>query len=183
MSNKTTSRQYAATLLDRLISLDDTLTAAYFELGQILSAIEHGKLWDVLEYQSFAHLVEEELSFTSGTAGKYLHTYRHFKRLKYTKAEAIDLIREFSFTRIAEYLPNATMKVGSRAVRTQIDKNLANKRQLNFTVNAKEYEIVQRALRSHGAGQSEGGRWEHSTEAFVACMRDSLAVPKLKAVS
>lgn len=181
--SKLTTRQYAEKLLDRLIELDDTMTAAYYELGQILSAIEHGKLWEILEYQSMAHLVEEELSFTSNTASKYWHTYRHFKRLKYTKLEAIGLIREFSFTRIAEYLPNAQAKVGTRAVRTQIEKILANHRQLNFTVNAEQYEVVQRALRKHGASKSDAGRWEHSSEAFVDIMKEAARKPQLKAVS
>lgn len=176
-------KEYAANLLDRLISLDDQVTGAFFEMGQILSAVEHGKLWDQLGYQSFAHLVEEEMSFTSGTAGKYLHTYRHFKRLGYKKTEALDLIREFSFTRVAEYLAQAKDKVGKRAVANAIAKNLENKKQLNFTVNAEQYETVKRALRAHGAEQSEGGRWDHSSDAFVDIMKDAARRPKLKAVS
>jgi hypothetical protein len=177
-----TPHQYATTLLDRLIDLDDLVTGAFYEMGQILSAIEHGKLWDVLGYESFAHLIEEEMSFTSGTAGKYYHTYRHFKRLHYTKVEAIALIREFSFTRIAEYIPNATVKVGRRAIRNKIDELLANKRQINFTVNADEYEMISRVFKAHGAEISDNGRWMHSTEAFVTTMREADR-PKLKAVS
>lgn len=123
------------------------------------------------------------MSFTSGTAGKYYHTYRHFKRLGYNKTDAIDLIQTFSFTRVAEYLAQAKEKVGKRAVANAIQKNLENKRQINFTVNAEEYELVKRALRKHGAGQSENGRWEHSTEAFVSIMKGEARKPKLKAVS
>jgi hypothetical protein len=122
------------------------------------------------------------MSFTSGTAGKYLHTYRHFKRLGYNKLDALDLIKSFSFTRVAEYLAQAKEKVGKRAVANAIQKNLENKRQINFTVNAEEYELVQRALRRHGATQSDHGRWEHSTEAFVDIVRGAAAKPRLKAV-
>ena len=178
-----TQEQYAVNLLDRLISLDEQVTGAFYEMGQILSAIEHGKLWDMLGYQSFGHLVEEEMSFTSGTAGKYLHTYRHFKRLGYNKSEALGLIRDFSFTRVAEYLAKAKEKVGKRAVGNAIQKILENKHQINFTVNAKEYDLVQRALRKHGAEISENGRWQGSTEAFVDIIKDAARRPVLKAVS
>lgn len=138
----------------------------------------------MLGYQSFAHLVEEEMSFTSGTAGKYLHTYRHFKRLGYNKTDALDLIKTFSFTRVAEYMAQAQAKVGKRAVANAIQKNLENKRQINFTVNKEEYALVNRVLRQHGAAQSESGRWEHSTEAFIDVLRDAdkPVKPRLKAV-
>jgi hypothetical protein len=175
-------KQYATNLLDRLISLDEQVTGAFFEMGQILSAIEHSKIWDILGYESFAHLVEEEMSFTSGTAGKYYHTYRHFKRLGYNKSEALGLIKTFSFTRVAEYLSQAQTKVGTRAVGNAIKKILENKRQINFTVNKEQYEVINRVLRQHGAKQSEGGRWEHSTEAFVDAMKTA-EKPKLKAVA
>ena len=175
-------KQYAASLLDRLRSLDDQVTGAFFEMGQILSGIEHGKLWELIGYESFGHLVVEEMSFTAGTAGKYLHTYRHFKRLGYNKTEAIDLIQSFSFTRVTEYLANAQAKVGKRAVANAIDKILANKRQINFTVNAEQYELIERVLQQNGASQSDFGRWEHSTEAFVRVISKAER-PKLKVVA
>jgi len=170
----TSARVYATNLLDRLIKLDDEVTGAFFEMGQILSALEHGKLWDILGYQSFAHLVEEEMSFTSGTAGKYLHTYRHFKRLGYNKSESLELIRSFSFTRVAEWAAKATQKVGKRAVGNAIQKILENKHQINFTCNKQEYEDVKRVLKEHGASVDEStGRWTGSTVAFVDVIREA----------
>ena len=176
-------KQYAVNLLDRLISLDDQVTGAFFEMGQILSAIEHGKLWEMVGYESFAHLVEEEMSFTSGTAGKYLHTYRHFKRLGYNKTEALDLIRSFSFTRVSEWAAKAKVKVSKRAVGKAIQKILENKHQINFTVNKEEYEMINRVLRAYGAEQNESGRWMNSTPAFVDAMALAERKPQLKAVS
>jgi len=175
-------RQYAENLLDRLISLDEQTTGAFFEMGQIMSSIEHGKLWEILGYQSFGHMITEEMSFTSGTALKYLHTYRHFKRLGYNKTEALNLIYEFSFTRVSEYLPNAKTKVGVRAVGNAIEALLKNKRQINFTVNAEQYEIVKRALEAHGASKQDSGRWDNSTEAFIDCMRAATPATKLRSV-
>jgi hypothetical protein len=178
-----TTKQYAENLLDRLISLDDQMTSAFFEMGQILSAIEHGKLYEILGYESFAHLIEEEMSFTSGTAGKYFHTYRHFKRLGYNKTEALAMIKDFSFTRVAEYVSQATTKVSKRAVANAIQRNLDNKRQINFTVNAEEYELVQQALHKNGADITDTGRWLHSSEAFIGIIKDAARKPQLKAVS
>lgn len=176
-------KQYARNLLDRLVSLDDQMTSAYYEMGQVLSAIEHGKLYDTLGYESFAGLIEEEMSFTAGTAGKYLHTYRHFKRLHYTKLEALGLIKEFSFTRVAEYIAQAKTKVGHRAVKTAIQKNLENKRQVNFTVNKQDFELVQKVLRQHGASELDSGRWSASSDAFMDIIVQAAATPpKLQAV-
>jgi hypothetical protein len=122
------------------------------------------------------------MSFTAGTAGKYYHTYRHMKRLGYTKVESLDLIRSFSFTRIAEWSAKAKVKVGKRAVGNAIEKILENKHQINFTVNKEEYELINRVLKAYGAEQSESGRWLNSTPAFVDAM--ALAEkPRLRAVS
>jgi hypothetical protein len=177
-------KEYAGNLLDRLISLDEQVAGAFYEMGQLLSAIEHGKLWDILGYQSFAHLIEEELSFTSGTAGKYYHTYRHFKRLGYTKVESLGLISEFSFSRVAEYVAQASTKVGKRAVSNAIDVLLANKRQVNFTVSGDDYELVSRALRKNGAHEApETGRMLGATPAFMTIIKEAARKPALKAVS
>lgn len=177
-----TSKQYAGRMLDRLVDLDQEVTGAFYEMGQILSSLEHGKLWDLLGYESFTHLVNEEMSFTSGTAGKYLHTYRHFKRLGYNKTDSLDLIRSFSFTRVAEWAAKAPQKVGKRAVGNAIKRNLENRRQINFSVNAEEYARVQRALRKHGAVRTETGRWENSSEAFLDIINGDGNKPLLKAV-
>lgn len=175
-------KEYAGNLLDRLVSLDEQVTGAFYEMGQLLSAIEHGKLWEILGYESFSHLIEEELSYMSGTAGKYLHTYRHFKRLHYTKVEALAMISEFSFTRVAEYICQASTKVGQRAIRNAIQVNLDNKKQINFTVNKAEHELVKRVLRAHGAVESDSGRWESSTSAFMDIVKEASRKPLLKAV-
>lgn len=177
-------KEYAASLLDRLISLDDQVTGAFFEMGQILSAIEHGKLWDQLGYQSFGHLIEEEMSFTAGTAGKYYHTYRHFKRLNYNKTEALDLIKTFSFTRVAEWAAQAKVKVGKRAVGNAIEKILENKRQINFTLNKENYALVEKALEQFGAEITEEGRWMHSSDALVEIAKATIKpdAPRLRSV-
>ena len=166
-------KQHAASLLDRLVNLDEQVTGAFYEMGQILSGIEHGRLWELLGYQSFTHLVEEEMSFTSGSAGKYLHTYRHFKRLSYNKTEALELIRSFSFTRVAEWASKANIKVSKRAVGNAIKKMLENKHQINFTVNKAEYEMINRVLLGHGAELGDNGRWTYSTGAFVDAMKSA----------
>jgi len=172
---------YAENLLDRLISLDEQVTGAFFEMGQILSAIEHSKLWDVLGYESFGHLVAEELSFTTSTASKYYNTYRNFKRLGYNKTEALDLIKTFSFTRVAEYLIGATQKVGKRAIANKIEQLLENRRQINFTLNKEDYALVEKALEDHGAEVTDNGRWMHSSEALVDIAKEAIKpAPKTK---
>lgn len=172
MNSQIKPAEYAGNLLDRLISLDEQVTGAYFEMGQLLSAIEHGKLWELLGYESFRHVVEEELSFSPNTAAKYLHTYRHFKRLGYTKTESLAMISEFSFTRVSEYVVQAKAKAGIRSIRNAIQRNIENHRQINFTVNKDDYDLICQVLSDHGAFQRDSGRWEGTTDALIDVFRE-----------
>lgn len=151
-------------------------------MGQILSAISHGKLFDILGYDSMSGLVEEELSFSASQAQRYLHTFRHFKRLGYTKTEALELIGEFSFTHMSAYLPNAKDKVGKRAIKNAIDKQLEESKQINFQLNGKDPKLLVDVLRLHGAEPTESGRLMGSSEALMSLVRSNRRV-KLKAVS
>jgi hypothetical protein len=177
-----TPKQYAAQLLDRLISLDQQVHGAFYEMGQILSAIAHGKLYDILGYVSTGHLIEEELSFSNSQGYRYLHTFRHFKRLGYNKTEALDLINEFSFSHMSRYLPTANQKVGKRAVGNAIEKQIEQAKQINFQLKKKDLDLLKRVLISLGAEDREG-RLLHSSEALMALAREYDRRPKLKAVS
>lgn len=177
-----TAKQYAGELLDRLVHLDTETSGAFYEMGQILSAIVHGKLYDVLGYHSFTDMVECELSFTQSTAAKYLHTYRHFRRLHYTKAEALALIREFSFTRLAAYLPGLKQKVGKRAISNGIAKMLEENRQINFQLSGSDRELLIRVLEKFGA-EKQDGRLMHSSSALMELVKQFDTKPALRAVS
>lgn len=174
-----TPKQYAAQVLDRLIELDAEVSGAFYEMGQLLSSLEHGKLWSLLDYTSFGHMVEEEMSFSPATAFKYLRAFRDFNRLGYSKSEALSMIQEHSFTRVADYLSSAQMKVGKRAVANAIKKGIENRRQINFTLNKDQYDLVERVLMQHGAEVSEHGRWLGSTEAFIDALK---SVPLRKTI-
>lgn len=147
---------YAGKLLDQLRDLDATVHGAYYDMGRILSAILHGNLYDALGYDSMGHLIEEELSFSPSQGFKYLHTYRHFKRLGYTKTEALELIGEYSFTHMASVLPKLTDKVGKRAIKNAITKMLNENRQINFALNSTDLQLLVEALRAFGAEPKEG---------------------------
>lgn len=177
--------EYAANLLDRLIELDAVTSGAHYEMGRILSAIEHGKLWEELGYESMSHLIEEELTFSAATGFCYLRTYRRFRQLKYTETEALDLLVSFGISRMSDYLATAKFKVGKRAVGNAIAKWRKNHQQINFTVDEETHKKLNRVLQKYGARQSPNGRWEGSSEAFNA-MLDKLdangSAPKLKVV-
>lgn len=176
-------KQYAAQLLDRLIELDQIVHGAFYEMGQILSAIAHGKLYDLLGYDSMGHLIEDELSFSSSQGFRYLHTFRHFRRLGYNKTESLDLINEFSFSHMSRYLPTANQKVGKRAIGNAIAKQIEDAKQINFQLNKQDLELLIRVLKSFGAQPTDEGRLMHSSEALIAMAREYDSRPKLKAVS
>jgi len=170
MSKTQVGRQYAGELLDRLIELDATISAAYFDLGRILSAIEHSKLYDILDYSSLGHLIDEELSFTPATGFKYMRVFRKLRQLKYTKQEALSLFQDHSFTRVSDVLSTLTTKVGTRAMATRIAG--LDQHQINFTLTESEYTELVSVLKSRGA-IVEHGRLQHSTDALLSLIRNN----------
>ncbi len=87
--------------------MDNVITGAYYDMGRLLSAIKHGKLWETLGYDSMAHLIEEELTFSSNAGHSYINLYRRFQQLGYTQTESLELINEHGITRMGEYLRTA----------------------------------------------------------------------------
>ena len=124
---------YAKQMLDRLVAIDHATVEAYYEMGAILAAIEEGKLYDLLGYSSLKALIDEELSYTDSTAYRYKNTYKHFKRLKYTKNEALKLLREVGFTHMSDILPSMKENIGIRAIKNRIKK--LDIHQINFQLN------------------------------------------------
>ena len=163
------SKKYANEMLDRLIELDNTVSSAYYEMGRILSAIDHSKLYETLDYISLGELVEEELSFSSATGHKYMSVYRQLKRLKYNKAEALDLFQTHSFTRVGDVLPSLNMKVGTRGMATRIaDLDI---HQINFNFTQSQYDELIAALKVKGA-TIENGRLTNSSSALLKLIRN-----------
>jgi len=179
MSDKK-SRQYAEQLLDRLIELDRTVSAAYYEMGQLLFSIREGRLYELIGYKSFNELVEEELSFSVATAANYAKVYSDFKRLKYNKTEALIFLENFGLKNIAKILPKTNEKIGVRAMSNRV--KALDEKQISFWMHEAEYEEVQIALEKMGAIKNETGRYMNSSDALVAMAR-KINGTKLKAVA
>lgn len=160
-----TDKSHAGRLLDRLKELDYQTVEAYYDMGSIISSMQHGKLWELLDYTSMTHLVEEELTYTPSTAFKYGSMYRHFRRLKYLKHEAVNLLKQFGLTHMSEVLPKMNDKIGVRAIKNRIDA--LDENQINFTLTDAELDKAHAALKKMGAMQSDHGRWLNSSEAFM----------------
>ena len=175
-------KAYASDLLDKLVVLDDQTTGAYYEMGQILSAIAHNNLFDILGYSSMSHLVDEELSFTASTAHRYANMFRHLRRLHYNKTESLVLLKKCGFSHLCDVLPSISSKIGERAINTRI-KNL-NSNQINFTVTDDELSKCHQALAKMGAMRSDGGRYMNSSQAFMDMVDEVNKKPApLKAVA
>lgn len=162
-----TPKEHAAQLLDRLIELDQVVNGHCYEMGQILSAIEHGRLWEVLEYQSFAHLVQEELSFSDQTAYNYLHLYRGLRRLKYTKLESLALIRRFGMWRMLQYLRTAKTKESTRAITAAINEIRESTRTVAISLSKDDYADVMKLLHELGLEHGPSGRATNLSETFL----------------
>jgi len=163
-------RKQAEAMLDRLIELDYQTVEAYYDMGSIISSMQHGRIWEILEYNSMSHLVEEELTYTPTTAFKYATMYRHFRRLHYLKHEAVDLLKRFGLTHMCDVLPKMKDKIGVRAIKKRIDA--IDELQLNFTLHGGEVDEVHQALRSMGARPSKNGRWADSSISLLRMARE-----------
>jgi hypothetical protein len=161
----TVEEKQAKALLDRLIALDYQTVEAYYEMGSLVSAIQHGNLYELIGYSSIKHLVEEELTFTPTTAYKYAKMYRRFRQLKYTKLEAINLLRKFGLTPVSVVLRQLKDKVGERAFKKRVES--IDMHILNFQLTSAEMEIAHQILQQFGARQS-GERWIDSSHAFMS---------------
>jgi hypothetical protein len=161
---------YARKLLDQLRELDATIHGAYYDMGRILSAILYSQLYEVLGYASMGEMVDEELSVSRSQAFRYLHTYRHFRRLGYGKTEALDFINEFTFSLISKVLPSINDKIGKRAMRNRIDEFVSQNKQINFMLKQDDYDLLQQALERCGAERREG-RLVLSSSALMQMVR------------
>lgn len=176
------TKKQAAAMLDRLVELDFQTVEAYYDMGSIISSMQHGKLWEILEYNSMTALVEEELTYTPSTAFRYASMYRHFRRLHYIKAEAVTLLKKFGLTHMGDILPNMADKIGQRAIKNRIAE--LDYHQINFTLTHEQLTKAQLALETMGAEVSDRGRYKHSSEAFMFMVDriNANGKPKLKAV-
>lgn len=171
---------YAKKLLGRLVELDYQTVEAYYDMGSIISSMQHGKIYDVLGYDSMTHLVDEELTYTPSTAFKYASMFRHFRRLHYFKPEALTILKKFGITHMCEVLPRMKDKIGVRAIKSRIDS--IDQNQINFTLTNKELDECHQALTKMGATRSDGGRYMDSSVAFMGMIDIVNTKPHLKAV-
>ena len=158
------TEKYAYTLLDNLIELDQQTTAAYYEMGRILTALKRDKLYNLIGYDSLGELVEEELSFHKSTAASYIRVYENCQRLKYTKNEAVDILNKFGLRHLNQVLPKVKQKIGTRALKARIDG--LDEKQFTFWMHGNEYNEVEQALLKAGGMKDDTGRWINSSEAL-----------------
>lgn len=157
-------------LLTRLVELDRQTHGAYYDMGQLLQSFKANRLWELLGYESFPAMVEEELSFSTQTAYRYASTYRHLQRLRYSKAESLALLGEFGFTRVSEYVIHAKDKVDRETVARRMQKYV-RARVINFMLDPDDYERAVKALLAEGAEFTEGGNLKNSSSAFMRLVR------------
>lgn len=177
----TPTKQYAAKLLDTLRELDYQTVSAYYDMGNIIASIRHGKLYDALGYDTLPELVEEELSFSYASASTYAAMFNHFKRLHYNKHESVGILKDFGLTHMCQILPSMKDKLGVRAIKNRIEA--LDQNQINFTLTNAELDECHRALKRMGATMTDAGRYLNSSSALMHMIRAVNKRPALKAVS
>lgn len=165
-------KDYAAELLDKLKTTDAKTSAAYYEMGQYLAALDHGLLYKELGYRSISALITEELSFCHTTGMNYMSTYRHFKRLKYSKEKSIKLITKYGWSHASKAVKQATPGITDRGMTKRIKVARAAKIQFNFQFHTeKDVQEVRKALIKYGAVEKQSGKLEESSAALLNLIR------------
>jgi hypothetical protein len=149
--------------LDQLKELDRLVHRAYFEMGRILSALKTHQLWKVLGYQSFHHMIEEELTVTPSTARCYASVYEHSRRLKYTDKETIQNIEVIGLRALSRMLPAMKEKTGMRALANRKERM---ERPVSFWLTPDELYELETALIDNGL-VIKNGRWQNSSESLL----------------
>lgn len=167
------NKQYAEQLLDTLKELDRITHESYYEIGRLLYSFKNEKLFELLDYESFKQMVQEELSFSYNVAIKYANLYGQFRRLKYNRTEAIIAMEEFGVRSLAKVLPKTNEKLGVRALRHRVDA--LDEYNISFWMRGAEYDEVVAALEFCGVEYTDTGRFSNSSEALVAMARHVLA--------
>lgn len=182
MASKEQERQ-ARALLDRLIELDHQTVEAYYDMGSIISSMQHGELYKLIGYSSMRELIDEELSYTPSTGYKYAIMYRRFRQLKYTKIEAMKLLKKYGISHVYQVLREIKDKIGDRAFGNRvkaIDVHI-----IGFQLTGEQLALAHEVLKKFGA-MKKNERWEHTSEAFIAILEQATGnnarKPKLVAV-
>ena len=102
--SKTMNVRHVKGLLVQLQKLDQQASKAYYEIGQILSAFDHGELYLHVGYDTLDDMIEEELSFSASRGRTYMGMFRKFNALGYSKGYALELLFEFGLTKMLEQL-------------------------------------------------------------------------------
>ena len=159
-----TSKQQAQALLDQLKELDRLVHRAYYEMGRLLFVLRDHKLWEVLGYASWSNMVEEELSCSVSTAVIYSDTYKHLKRLRYSKEESIKFIETIGLRTLHKVLPSQKEKLSITQLRHRKEKL---NRCVSFWISPDQEAFLEEVLMHYGL-VIKNNRWENASEAFFA---------------
>jgi len=141
------AKTHATKILNELKALDKSMAAMFYDMGRLLYALSD--LTDVLGYTSISALIEAELIVKPATGMKYLRTYRHFKRLHYSRKDALALIEDISFTHVAEQIPWMKQRGNSDVVQKRIDAE--DKCFLTFQLSHAQRRKARKVLATYGA--------------------------------
>ena len=158
------TKEQARFMLDQLKELDRLVHRAYFEMGRLLNAFKTHKLWEVLGYNSWKAMVEEELSCSVSTAARYSQVYDNLKRLKYDQKESLQMIEVLGLRTLSKLLPSMQVKMSLTALRHKKEKL---NRCIAFWVSPEDEALIEEVLTHYGL-RIEEGRWMNSSEALLA---------------
>lgn len=141
-----------------------------YELAQVLNAVQQGKLFEVVGYESFKDFLDNaDVLMGYSTACKYTQTYRHLVRLKYTRQESTEILGEFGVTGARHLISQMEKKV---AISTLRRRQVAEGSPIiNFALAPDEILEVDTALEKYGMRYHDSGQRSGSANALLNLVR------------
>ena len=121
---QTTKQAYLETIKD-IRSINRDFAAGHYDLSHLIHVLFEAELFKLHpnQYRSRMLYAKEQLPFSYATCQKYLQLWDGFKRLKYTKSEALALMESISWNVVAQEIPYMERKLSIRAFKKRISES------------------------------------------------------------
>lgn len=173
-------REMYMSLISKISTVNRQFAEGHYELSQLLNALMENELWKLHPngYTSIRIYCKEQLPFSYSTVQKYRQLYEGFKRLKYSKKEAIQLMTQCSWNLLAQEIPYMEKKLSLRSI-NQLFKDRDLVYQLGICLSSSERkELLGRLERDYGLVISENGHNVNLSESIMRMSRNKKVVKK-----
>lgn len=170
MKNNTgiSSKKQASMLILKIRELNSRMAGDQYELCRCLATLHGSKLHLEFGYDKFADFCHDELPYSYGHALSFIRFMTHAKRLKYNKAETIDIIERIGISKAKNVLAKldekiTVAKIASRFASTSV--------KFSFEITPTDEKLLNKKLLKYGLDVNENGRRMNATQTMLKLLK------------